>query len=327
MNTTKIDLEHLSQQLAITTTFDEPIKTPCWVIISAPVAEIISSDGSDYGAFNFNGCTNTDYNAIKNISSEDLLARIHSGGDLVFKFNEPDRKLYVTNRFITKGSLTEEELKLLFKAAKTTWVEFDITQPMVLQSPDETIEYRLKIGTDVEEKEYFTGHIPVEIPEGLHWLGAIFDTPEKMMMYEDFMECPIMFRRFKRYLHMKKIPIPAEADCSSMLPIHTKDKSTGEILISTNTLHIFEQYQFCQNFLNTKEFDLESAEHMIGKLMILYPKFCTYIQEVSKAAQEGGTVKFDEAEYDKQVVKAMKYIEQDTELAEFYDNYWKNQQQ
>ena len=101
-----------------------------------------------------------------------------------------------------------------------------------------------------------------------------------------------------------------------------KDKNTGEILISDVVYKIFKQYQYAQNFLNTKEFEVGSPEHSVGKLMMLYPKFCEFMMHTAQMQQEGKEIYDFEGNYNKAVNDAIKYVEKRKDLFDLYENFW-----
>lgn len=294
------------------------LKIPCITLVTTPVSTV--STEIDHKLLN--GCGSESY--VVEVSNTELAEKMKTKPSLFFQYNYPDSTLYAVTRFVSLKILNEEEIQGLVDDTIAMWNNQDQGQPVLMKTEDSG-DVRATIGT-TNNKDFHVRQVQVEIPKDHYWLGSIFDTPEKMLMYEDFLECPIMFRRFVRMLKMKHIPIPEGATSSVMLPIHKKDKTTGEILISSVVLATFEQYQYCQNFLNTKQFPLDSAEHIVGKLMILYPKFCTYMMELAQMQNEGREIHNFEESYDKQVKKAMEYIQKDSELVDFYDNYWLNKQ-
>ena len=85
---------------------------------------------------------------------------------------------------------------------------------------------------------------------------------------------------------------------------------------------MFVQYQYCQNFLNKKEFPEGSPEHSLGKLMMLYPKLCDWMIDTAKKQNEGIEIYNFEGNYDKAVTEAIKYVEKSPELTNLYNNFW-----
>ncbi len=168
------------------------------------------------------------------------------------------------------------------------------------------------------EQEMFMSVLPIQIPQGHYWLGSIFDTPEKQLMYEDFMTDPVIYSRLKRMCLDAKLVVVEEMATTTSLPIHKKDRHTGELLISDKVFKAFTQFQYAQNFLHG--FEVGTAEHQLGKVLMLSPKFCDYMITRAEMLAKGKEPHNDEENYFTQLDKAIKFIESRSDLIEFYEN-------
>jgi hypothetical protein len=248
--------------------------------------------------------------------------RMVNDSNIRFLYNEHDKKLYATTKYTLGIPLTDDQLEEIAKATQGQWSDGAGAE---FQEPITTFEEEdCYVDPYHSGQKLYVAQLPIEIPQGHFWLGTIFDTPEKMQMYEDFMEHPVIYRRFVKMCEDNKIPVPEDATDSVMLPIHKRDRNTGEILISATVLKIFQQYQFAMNYLNTSEFPIGTAEHDLGKVLMLAPKFCDFMMHTAKMQEEGKEIHDLEGNYTKAMLEAIKYIEGKSELLDFYENFWAN---
>lgn len=192
-----------------------------------------------------------------------------------FMYNQPDGKLYTTNQFIFGKPLPEEELKQLAAKIKEQWngevgQTFQESPCLVLEGED------VFISPSHEKQSINVAMFPIELPPNHYWLGQLFKTPELQIMYEEFMQDSLIFDKLKKLCVKKKLKVTDEMNTSSMLPIHKKDKITGEIIISNIVFNLFREFQLAKNYLTFGE---GTAEHDLGKIMMLAPEFSQYMLE------------------------------------------------
>jgi len=234
-------------------------------------------------------------------------------------WNKADKKLYSVNKFTVKKPLSEEWLEKIAKKVQGQWS--DGAGEGFEQSP--VMEYE---GEEVyvspwhKDQELNVAIMPVQLPEGYYFLGTLFDSPERQMMYEEFLECPIMYARLRKMCELAKMDIPEEAETSAALPIHGKDTNTGELLVSEKVLKVFDQYQYAQNYI--RGFEPGTAEHGLGKRMMLSPKFCEFMMDTARMQNEGKEIHDLEGNYTKAINEADKYILKHPEKKKLFDTYW-----
>jgi hypothetical protein len=185
----------------------------------------------------------------------------------IIMFNDPDQKLYLTLKFICSKPLTKEENEILNKEVD----EFLSKNPVLKQGQDEIVLFN-------ETQKIYQHAEAIPIPSNLYWLGSLFDTPEKQMMYEEFMSDRIIFQRLKNLCKLKNLKVDG-MNTTAQLPVHVKDKNTGEILVSKVLINAFNQYQFAKNYL---QFEKETVEYDMGKLLMLDPKFNDFVRKYAE---------------------------------------------
>lgn len=294
----------------------EGYNLPCFVIVAGKAT--VEQD-IDNQLLNMFEDESTDYSTLLPEGLKDKSKKISR---MTLMWNNPDQMLYTTNKFIFAKPPTEEELTEIGNSVQSEWsgkTGEAFSRKAVMTYEEEEIF----VAPWCEDQDIYTSVLPIQIPEDHYWLGSIFDSPEKMVMYEDFMNDFVVYKRLVKLCEVNKILIPEGVDSSVGLPIHKKDKNTGEILISDVVYKIFKQYQYAQNFLNTKEFEVGSPEHSVGKLMMLYPKFCEFMMHTAQMQQEGKEIYDFEGNYNKAVNDAIKYVEKRKDLFDLYENFWK----
>lgn len=283
----------------------EGYKSPCIIVVAGdaktdfPNPELLNGYGEDQ----------TDFVEYIDIPA----AKIKDGSYMDLLWNKADMKLYSVNKFVTGSPLNEEQMKSLGEQVSGQWSDGvgEVFEQNPVMQDDE--------GNDVYvspwhiEQELHVSQMPIEIPKGHYWLGSLFDTPEKQVMYEEFMVEPIIFDRFVGMLKTKKIKVPEGVTTTTGLPIHKKDRHTGEILISDKVLKVFMQYQFARNYLS---FDVGTKEYDLGKVLLLAPKFCEYLMVIAEKQSKGKEVNMDN--YFEELGKAIKFIESRPKLFKLY---------
>jgi hypothetical protein len=238
-----------------------------------------------------------------------------------FIWNRVDQKLYTVNRVVLGRPINDEELEALGDKIVGQWsdgIGKGFKQEPVMKDEDGNDVY---ISPFHSEQEVHVTLIPIEIPKDHYWLGTIFDTPEKQMMYEDFMVDPIINNRFNKMLDSNNIEVPegVNRENSPELPIHKKDKTTGELLISHTILKTFLQYQFAQNYI--RGFEENTPEFDAGKVMMLYPRFCEFMMSCAEDQANGKEIHDFEGNYQNELSRAIKYIQKNNALMNTYANW------
>jgi hypothetical protein len=234
-------------------------------------------------------------------------------------YNEPDNSLYLLTEFI--GKIETDEVLRDF--VLLNWPKEEIFVTKNFKDTDCFVQIS-DLNDDVQSVLQ-----PVIPPKDQHFLGVVFDSPEKQLMYEEFLTDPIIFNRLKSMCKTAKLDITDDMTSSAMLPIHKKDKFTNEILISSRVLNVFNQFQFAQNYI--RGFEVGTAEHDLGKMLILDPYFCDYMMmraerayNLSKKEQTEEQIK-DELErsnklYQIELERSVKKINKDPYLLSLYEN-------
>ena len=283
----------------------EEYKAPCIIVIAGKVSTEFDTpkllngfyhEGHDYAE-----------------ALQDASMKIKADSTLQFMWNTADESLYAVNKLVTGFALDGKQLKIIGASIQKQWVE---VANKYYEDVLTTIgEKEVFIVPSPEDQELHVSQMPIEIPKGHYWLGTIFDSPERQVMYEEFMVDNIIYERLKKMCELGGIPIPAESRSTLSLPIHKKDGNTGEILISEVLLNVFLQYQFARNYLS---FDEGTPEFDLGKLLILDPKFCEYLMGVAKRTSEGKEVNNDN--YADQLNKSIKMVSSKPDLLALYEN-------
>jgi len=282
-------------------------KAPCIIVIA----------GKAFTEFEnprlLNGFAQMDYDYVANMSTNRFKLKMSS--ELNFMWNETDKSMYSVNKLVTGLPLSEEDLRVVGKKIQKQWVA--VANPIYAEESIMHLEgeEEVFITPSPKDQELFVSQMPIEIPRGHYWLGTLFDTPDKQVMYEEFMVEPVVFDRFVKMCEDKRIPIPKGVTTTSGLPIHKKDGNTGEILISENTLKVFKQYQFARNYLS---FDVGTQEYDLGKVLLLVPKFCDYMMHVAERITAGKETSTDN--YMVQLNDAIKYIQKKPSLIKLYES-------
>jgi hypothetical protein len=233
--------------------------------------------------------------------------------NIVLRYNYPSSELFTTSRFLAPRPITEDQAHALLGFVQDEWMQSRAFDRLTVGE-----EEGIEVDIDPQEDEIGIVILPIEIPENLLWLGTIFDTSEKQMMYEDFLDNPIIYKRLRKMCDNKGITLDPEVDCTAALPIHQSEKNTGEILISTTGYEAFRQFQFCQNFL--RGFDKNTAEFDLGKLMLLDPKFCEAMMTTTEMKMEGKEIHDEEGNYQRDLNQAIKRLEKNSEALKLYEN-------
>jgi len=263
-----------------------------------------------------NGCDSGEEDLIKKLPETLKEAIYDKFANIVLRYNYPSSELFTTTRYLAPRALSEEQMEELLEFTLTEWENCETMNGDLLDK--EAFDFDSKVDIFPKDGEAGVVMLPIEIPENLLWLPSIFDTPEKQMMYEDFMANPLVYERMRKMCENKGIPIPEEATETAALPIHQKEKNTGEILISTTAYEAFRQFQYCQNFL--RGFDKGTAEHDMGKLMMLDPKFCEDMMTTTEMKIEGKEIHDEEGNYQRSLRQAIKKIQKNPRLMAMYEN-------
>ena len=292
----------------------ESYHAPCIIVIAGD----IKTDHPDPKILNGFGEHNTDFNEYV-LEGEGV--KFYDSSYMNILWNQVDEKLYTVNRFVVGKPISEELLKKLGEDVQGQWSDgigegFEQEPVMTTEDGEEIF-----ISPWHKDQELHVTMIPVEIPQDHYWLGTLFDTPEKQMMYEDFMCDPVINKRLNKLIDVKKIEVPegVNRDNTPELPIHKKDKTTGELLISKTILDIFMQYQFAQNYI--RGFEPETVEFDAGKLMMLYPRFCEFMMSCAQMQAEGKEIRDFTGNYQRELKKAIKYLNKHGELLYMFENW------
>lgn len=224
-------------------------------------------------------------------------------GETLGRIQNTGADYFIVAEDFTNKTVTEEEHK---KYAEELIAKFESADKVITE--DSTLK-----SIDVEEIELAT--LSLDPPKGYFWLGSIFETPEDQMRYEEFLEDPIMLKRFEKYCDVKKIEIK-EGDVRNS--IHVKDSATEEVLVLEYVVKQFEQYMFSSNFI--KGFDKGTYEYDLGKVMRLSPKFCDYVfTQALEAEVKGENLESDE-HFENELHRAIKEISKNPYLMGLYEN-------
>jgi len=229
-------------------------------------------------------------------------------------YNAPDEKLYIMSHKNVPPNRTEEGVEILANEYFTQWTNTDILAFIKMGlSVGLGLQQDCEIGAVLEE---------IPLPKGYYWLATILTSPEEQIRYEDFLVDPLVYDRLVALCKYKKLAVTEEMKTSSSLPIHSKEHATGEILVRLEVIEIFEQYCFANNFIYG--FEEGTAEHNIGLIMRLVPKFAAYMFDHAVFIQQNPDVKIDaegdQKEYNRQVAKALRIIEKDPSLTTLFEN-------
>ena len=249
--------------------------------------------------------------------NKDMKAKVKPGSYMTFLFNEADQKLYTVVKYISGKMMSEKEMNDLAEYTQSQWSD-GIGEGYEQMPITEFDGEECFLSPWHKDQEMFISVLPIQIPAGHYWLGSIFDTPEKQMMYEEFMTDPVMYERFKRMCEVAKLNVTDEMITTTSLPIHKRDRHTGELLISEKVFNTFQQFQYAQNFLHG--FEKGTPENDLGKVLMLAPKFCEYMIDRAKYIAEGKEPHNDEEKYFLELNKAIKFIESRSNLLSFYEN-------
>ena len=226
--------------------------------------------------------------------------------DTVVMWNQKDESLYLVSKYI--GKINPVLADSLSNNTVDNW-----PQGAVPISEEKYPGIEIKATTDLEE--IYPTLMPLEAPKGHHYLGVIFDTPEKQMMYEEFLADSFVYDKIRKMCVVKGLKVTDAMVKTTDLPMHKKDSNTGEVFISDKIVDIFTQYQFSKNYMS---FDVGTPEHDLGKIMMLDPKFCDYMLTRAKSASEGKVL--SEENYLVQLKKAIKNLEADPYKMSMYEN-------
>ena len=257
------------------------------LVVAGKISEVRGYDISDMlNGFQFE---------LTNIPKEDKTQY----KDSALLWNKADKSLYMVTRYI--GNFNEEVADRLAHAVIGNW-------PSEFEVKGGDVESAVIVKPGIEDVT--PSLIPLIPPKGQHFLGVLFDIPKKQLMYEDFITDPFIYDRMLKLCKSNNLRVTAEMTTTSSLPVHKKDKNTGELLISDRVLRVFEQYQFCQNYLTS--FDPGSPEFDLGKTMTLDQVFCSYMMERARKLEAKKSV--SEVNYIEQLTKAARRIMKDPEL-------------
>jgi hypothetical protein len=228
------------------------------------------------------------------------ISNVKKNSKIKLLYNTPDSRLYTSINFICSKPISEEEVKEL----NHIYTEF-----LKTVSSTEVLNDKFEVYDD-EQITYIASN-PVQIPSDYFWLAKLFDTPEKQIMYEEFMKDPIIFDRLKLKLKSKGINVHG-LNNTAKLPIHLKEPNTGELLISKFVINYFNQYQFAKNYLAHGE---ETAEFDLGKLLMLDPKFNDFVRNYG-ALNKGGISE----NFMSEMAKSIKKVEKNKKLLTWFEN-------
>tara|TARA_R110000796_G_scaffold8536_13_gene27930 strand:- start:1738 stop:2658 length:921 start_codon:yes stop_codon:yes gene_type:complete len=239
---------------------------------------------------------------------------------LTLKYDSIANILSLAAFYTTSHLLSEEEMEKIGKWTKAAWTEltgFDDKEV------DSDYVYDFILGKEDGKDIYFSkstekpeiNMFPNYLPKGKVWMATLFETPEDQVRYESFLMDPIIFDRLVKLCNKKNLKVTDTMVTSSALPIHSKDTVSGELIIDTDVIKIFEQFVYYNNLL---VFDKGTSEHDTGKLMALYPKLCDYIIHVAKRVEEGLPVNTEN--YEKQLLNAINYISRKPSLLKAYED-------
>lgn len=232
-----------------------------------------------------------------------------------------EEQLYATNKFyLPSTELSTPALETLTVETLREWEqgigkEYE-QEPVLIKGGEEAY-----LEAWHKDQKVIVEVWPVQPPKGKYWLGSIFDTPEKQVMYEEFLADPVINFRINKFLDVHKIPVDSSIDrtLTQALPIHSKDKETNELVISDNVLSFFSQYQFAQNYI--RGFEPTTAEFVWGKVMMLYPKFCEFMLSCARDLENDIKIHNLEENMQNELKKAFKYIEKNKDLLYMYNNW------
>jgi hypothetical protein len=221
-------------------------------------------------------------------------------------WNSRDKNLYVVTKYL--GMIDEDKADKLANNTVDEWPKGDYAI-----SEDKFPGITVNFTEDLDE--VFPSMLPLIAPKGKHFLGVIFETPEMQMMYEDFLSDHFMYARVRKLCIDNGLEVTKKMTKMSDLPVHVRDTNTGEILISDKMVKLFSQFQFCRNFLVQ---GVGTAEHDLGKIMMLDLIFCDYMMNRAELVSKGKEV--SEENYTVQVTAAVKRLEADEVKMLSYEN-------
>ena len=303
----------MTENIKINNLLDKDYHAPCIIIVAGDS----KTEFETPELLNGYADEETDYNELV-LEGEDV--KFFSTSLMNLIWNRVDSKLYTVNRFVIGRPISEELLRKLGGEVSKQWSE-GAGSVFAQTAVTEYEEKEVFVSPWHSEQDLHVTIIPVEIPEKHYWLGTIFDTPEKQLMYEDFMCDPIVNKKINKQIDAQRIEIPegVNRENTPELPIHKKDKTTGEILISDAVLQLFLQYQFAQNYV--RGFEPGTVEFDAGKLMMLYPRFCEFMMKCAEDAANEKEIHDFDGNYQRELAKAIKYVQKDGGLLHIFENW------
>jgi len=221
--------------------------------------------------------------------------------NIMLAWDSPRKMLCAVTKFIVKHTSTDEEL---LKLVEDTITQFTEGVGKEFTSKPLMTHEEKEVNAVITKEEVYATLAPVEIPEGYLWLGLVIDSPERQVMYEEFMKDPLVFERLRDLCIKARLNISEEVNSSVGLPIHLRDQTTGELLISQNTAKIFSEFQLAQNLMKVGT----DNELLLGRLMMLCPFFSEYMLFIAEREMNGKEINQDN--YEDQIKKAINFVQE-----------------